>query len=264
MTARTISGENMKIAVAGGTGTVGHHVVEVARAAGHETTVLSRSTGVDVRSSTTLSTALAGVDVLIDTLNPASIRRAAAESFFTSTAARLQEAAARVGVAHVVVLSILGVEQVPAYGYFQAKLAQERTVAEGPVPATILRAAQFYEFAGQMVRLTRRGPIALVPRMRSQPVAARSAAEHLVRLAEAQRGGREELAGPEVHEIPELARRLVAARGEQLRVIGFPFPGAAGRQMRGDGLLAGPDTVIDGPSFTAWLTNEDARQVPLS
>jgi uncharacterized protein YbjT (DUF2867 family) len=254
----------MRMAIAGGTGTVGTYVVEAARAAGHQTTVLSRTTGVDVFRGTGMSGALADVDVLVDTLNPGSVRRAAAESFFTTTSTQLQAAAGRAGVKHVVMLSILGLEQVPGYGYFQAKLSQERTVAAGPVPATILRAAQFYEFAGQMVRLTRRGPVALVPKMRSQPIAARSVAEHLVRLAEARPGGRHELAGPEVQEIPELARRLVAARGERVHVIGFAMPGQVGRQLRSDAMLAGPGTAIDGPSFTTWLTGTDAHRLPLS
>ena len=41
-------GNRMRIAVAGGTGVVGRHAVEAARAAGHEVVVLSRSSGADV------------------------------------------------------------------------------------------------------------------------------------------------------------------------------------------------------------------------
>jgi uncharacterized protein YbjT (DUF2867 family) len=254
----------MRIAIAGGTGTVGRHVVEAAQAAGHQVTVVSRSHGVDVVSGAGLAEALAGADVVVDTLNTPSIRRGAAEAFFTTTSRHLQEAATRTGVRHVVLLSILGLENVPGYGYYHAKLAQERAVVDGPVPSTILRAAQFHEFAGQLIRLTRRGPIALVPKLRSQPVAARTVAEHLVRLAGAQPGSRLELAGPEAQEIPELARRLVAARQERLRVIGFSLPGRVGRLMRGDALLAGPGTALDGPSFSTWLTHPEARELPLS
>lgn len=254
----------MRIAVAGGTGTVGQHVVEAVWAAGHQAVVLSRGTGVDVRDGTGLAAALNGVDVLVDTLGPSSSRRAAAQAFFTTTSWQLQEAATRAGVRHIVLLSILGLERVPGYGYYRAKLAQERTVTEGLVPATILRAAQFYEFAGQMVRATRRGPLALVPKMRSQPVAARTVAEHPVRLADAQPGGRHELAGPEVHDIPELAHRLVAARGERVHVVGFSFPGQVGRQLRSGAIVPSPGTVTDGPPFTTWLTDSDACRLPLS
>ena len=254
----------MRIAVAGGTGTVGQYVVEAARAAGHEAVVLSRTTGVDVRDGTGLPAALAGVDVVVDTLGPPSSRRAAAEAFFTATARQLQQAGTRAGVGHIVSLSILELEAVPGFGYFRAKLAHERAVTAGPVPATILRAAQFHEFAGQMVRRTRLGRLALVPRMESQPVAARTVAEHLLSLAQTQPGGCRDLAGPEVHELPELARRLVAARGERVHVLGVPLPGQAGRALR-DGAAVPPlGTVTDGPPFATWLTGPDALRVPLA
>lgn len=42
----------MKIAVAGGTGRVGTHVVTVARGRGHDVVVLTRSAGVDLVAGT--------------------------------------------------------------------------------------------------------------------------------------------------------------------------------------------------------------------
>lgn len=65
----------MRIAVAGGTGTVGHHVVAHAKQAGHEVAVLSRSHGVDVRSGLGLADALKGADVVIDVTHPDSIEQ---------------------------------------------------------------------------------------------------------------------------------------------------------------------------------------------
>jgi uncharacterized protein YbjT (DUF2867 family) len=99
--------------------------------------------------------------------------------------------------------------------------------------------------------------------MRSQPVAARTVASHLVRLAEAQPGGTQELAGPEVHEMPDLARRLLAARGVRAWVLPLPIPGSAGRAMRGDALLATEGTTIEGPTFDTWLSSDDARHLPI-
>jgi len=60
----------VKIAVAGGTGTVGRYVVEAAERAGHEVTVLSRSTGVDVLTGVGLDAALHDVEVIIDHQHP--------------------------------------------------------------------------------------------------------------------------------------------------------------------------------------------------
>lgn len=253
----------MRIAVAGGTGVVGRYAVTAAEAAGHEVVVVSRRRGIDVRSGNGLDAALAGVEVVIDALNMMTQRRSEAEAFFTETSQRLQEAGTRAGVRHLVTLSIVGVDRASGYGYYAAKLAQERVATAGPVPATVLRATQFHEFALQMLRMMRKGPFAVVPRMKSQPVAARTVGEHLVRVAEKQPGGTLELAGPEVWEMPDLARKVLAARGVRAFVVPIPLPGQAAKAMRGEALLATDVTEIDGPTFDEWLRTDDARAVPL-
>lgn len=251
----------MRIAVAGGTGVVGSYVVEAARAGGNHVVVLSRRAGVDVRTGDGLDAALDGIDVVVDTLNATSIRPSTATEFFTETSRRLLDIGAAREVQHLVSLSIVGIDRVPEYGYYRAKLAQEDVVRGGPLPATILRATQFHEFPAQMLRALRVGPVAVVPRMRSQPVAARTVGEHLARLAGERPGGTRELAGPQVHDIADLARRFVAARGVPVRVVTASAPGRAGRKMRGDALLATAETAIDGPTFDEWLGGEDARRI---
>ena len=162
----------MKIAVAGGTGVVGSYTVDAAEAAGHDVTVLSRQRGVDVVSGAGLAAAMHGVDVVIDTLNTPSQNGSKASAFFTAAASQLQRAAADAAVGHIVTLSIVGLEHAPT-GYYQAKLAHEKAATTGPVPATIVRATQFFEFPAQVMARTKRGPVALMFRGRSQPVAAR-------------------------------------------------------------------------------------------
>jgi uncharacterized protein YbjT (DUF2867 family) len=195
--------------------------------------------------------------VAIDTMNAPSFTRRKAESFFRETSQRLQQAGEDVGVSHLVTLSIVGVDQVPGYGYYQAKLAHEAASRAGSVAVTVLRATQFHEFPGQVLSLTRKGPVAVMPRMRSQPVAARTVGQHLVRLAETRPGGTVELAGPEVHEIPELARKLLAGRGTRALVIPVALPGT--RPMREGALLANEGTTIDGPTFDEWLDTDDGQ-----
>ncbi len=251
----------MKLAVAGGTGVVGSYAVEAARAAGHDVVVLTRKHGVDVGSGEGLEAALQGAEVVIDALNSPSVARSEAEEFFRTTSRRLQEAGRAAGVGHIVSLSIIGIDRASSYGYYQAKLVQEQTVSAGPLPVTILRAAQFHEFAAQMVSWTRRGRFALVGHMRSQPVAARTVGEHLVRLSADPPGGTVELAGPEVHDVADLARRFVSAHATGIRVVPVPVPGRAGKEMRRGALLAGPATVVDGPPFDRWLQTGDAESV---
>ena len=55
-----------KIAVAGGTGRVGSHVVELLRERGYEAVPMSRSTGVDVITGEGLDAALDGAGTIID------------------------------------------------------------------------------------------------------------------------------------------------------------------------------------------------------
>jgi uncharacterized protein YbjT (DUF2867 family) len=249
----------VRIAVAGGTGVVGRHVVAAAADSGHEPVVISRRTGVDVRHGDGLEGALTGCDVLIDTMNSPSFVGRKAESFFRETSQRLQQAGENAGVRHLVIVSIVGIDRVPGYGYYQAKLAHEAAARAGSVAVTVLRATQFHEFPAQVLSVTRKGPVAVMPRMRSQPVAARTVGQHLVRIAETQPGGTVELAGPEVHEMPELARRLLAAQHTHALVIPLALPRT--RPMRDGALLAGADTRIDGPTFDEWLCTDDARQL---
>lgn len=237
----------MKIAVAGGTGVVGRHVVDVARERGHDVVVLTRSAGVDLTTGAGLAERLAGVDAVVDTSNQTSQKRAESEAFFGGVTRSLQAA----GAPHVVALSIVGVDVVPS-GYYAGKRLQERLLAEGTVPWSVLRATQFHEFAEQALDFARVGPLSLVPRMVTQPVAAREVGEALVGVAEAGPSGRvPDLAGPEVHDLVDLARRVAHGR----RVVPVRLPGAAGRAMRSGGLLPTSDGPRGAVTFDAWLAS---------
>lgn len=233
---------------------MGRYVVEALRAQGDEPAVLARARGVDLRTGAGLDAAMAGAAALVDVSNITTARGAAAEAFFRAVTQRLLDAGERAGVGHHVVLSVVGVDRVP-WGYYRAKLRQEEAARAGPVPATVLRATQFHEFAGQLLDRSR-GPVAVLPRMRVQPVAAREVGAALAALAVAPPAAAAEpaeLAGPEVHGLIDLARRTVRARGGRTRVLGVRLPGAAGRQLTGGGLLPGPGARRVGPAFADWL-----------
>jgi uncharacterized protein YbjT (DUF2867 family) len=171
-----------KIAVAGATGRVGRHVVDVLQAGGHDVVAMSRSTGVDVITGEGLAQALEGVDCVIDAATGPSAEQRAATDFFTAAARNLHQAGERAGVGRMVVVSIIGCDRF-AGGYGAAKLVHERAHLSGPIPVRILRAAQFHEFVEQLVDWGRQGEVSYVPRMRTQPVAARAVAQALADLA---------------------------------------------------------------------------------
>jgi len=247
----------MRIGVAGGTGLVGRHVVEQAAAAGHEAVVLSRSSGVDLVTGTGLLDALQGVGAIVDATNPETRDGASAAAFFTAVADNLQRAAARAGAAHVVTLSIVGVDRFRD-GYYAAKREHERAALAGTVPASILRATQFHEFPAQILVRNRREGVAHIPDRRVRTVAARTVAQALVGLAEAgPRDGVGELAGPEEADLPALARAFAARRGLRVEVIAEEVAG-----MRA-ALLPGPGARIAGPRFEDWLASADALALPV-
>lgn len=244
--------------MAGGTGVVGRHVVKAVSAAGHEPVVLARSHGVDLTTGVGLEEALDGVSAVVDVSNVTTLSRRTAERFFVLAAKNLLTAARHAGVGHHVVLSIVGVDRSPL-GYYRAKLRQEQVVLSGPVPATVLRATQFHEFADQILARVP-GPVAVVPRMRTQPVAASEVATHLVEIALGEpRARTADLAGPEVHDLVDLARQVSHARGLGRRIVPVRLPGGAGRAMTDGSLLPAQDGLRGEVRFADWLAGDVGR-----
>src|SRR2546421_10676816 len=81
-----------RIAVAGATGRVGRHVVDVLNEGGHDVVAISRSNGVDVITGDGLAAALAGVEVIIDTSTGPSAEQGPATEFFLTATRHLEEA----------------------------------------------------------------------------------------------------------------------------------------------------------------------------
>lgn len=243
----------MRIAVAGGTGTVGRHTVEAVRAAGHDAVVLSRSQGVDLVTGKGLDYALAGADAVIDVASIETLKASAAIEFFTAATGNLVSAAANAGVGHVVLLSIVGIDRIP-YDYYAGKIAQEKIVEASRVPWTILRATQFHEFAGQMFERAKLGPIHVAPNARTQPVAASEVGERLAALAAADPQGRvRDLAGPREEQLSDMVRAFARRTGFRGWIPRINVPGPQMAGMRAGHALPGPDADLGRQSFTEWL-----------
>ena len=247
-----------RIAVAGATGRVGRHVMDVLEADGHEVVAISRSHGVDVITGDGLAAALDGVDCVIDTATGPSAEQAAATEFFTTAARNLQEVGSQAGVRRIVVVSIIGTEKFTA-GYGAAKLAHEQAALAGPVPARILRAAQFHEFVELLMAWGRQGEVCYLPAMRTQLVAARTVAEALAALAvtpEPASAGAPvpEIAGPRQEYLPDIAALLAGRRGDVVKIETVSNPADPDDALNSSGaLLPGPHATLAGPTFAEWL-----------
>jgi uncharacterized protein YbjT (DUF2867 family) len=259
----------MKIAVAGATGRVGRHVVDVLEAGGQDVVAMSRASGVDVTTRDGLAEALTGVEAVVDAAGGASPDETEATEFFTASARNLHEFGKRAGVQRMVVVSIIGTDLFTS-GYGVAKVAHERAILSGPIPVRVLRATQFHEFVPQLVDWGRQGDVSYVQKMRTQLVAARTVAEALAALATDPEWAAEsasdasqysEIAGPKEEVLADAAKRLVARRGEALQIEEVSDPADPNRDVyEQGGLLPGPDTTLAGPTFDEWLDTDDATR----
>ncbi|QDQ09762.1 SDR family oxidoreductase [Streptomyces spectabilis] len=243
----------MKIVVIGGTGLVGSQVVALLRDRGHEVVAAAPSTGVDILTGDGLAPALKGADVVVDVSNSPSFEADAALDFFTRAARNVTAAERDAGVRHHVTLSIVGVDQVPDYGYYRAKVAQEEAVRAGGVAYSIVRATQFFEFVGPVMDMSPRGGEVRLPSLRLRPIASADVAAAVADAAQgAPSNGVRDIAGPEVHRLDRLGEIALAAKPDGRSVVtdetaglfaGFP-----------DGVLTGDGTAhIAATRYEDWL-----------
>lgn len=258
----------MLVLVVGGSGMAGSEVVAELLRRGEQVRVLSRGvrptpTGVaavhgDLRTGEGLDAALAGVDVVVNAANSASLRRKASEQVQSEGTQRLLDAARRAATAHYVGLSIVGIAHAPG-GYYAAKRAEERLVEQSPVPWSLLCATQFFELLDMMFSRAARLPVMPLPTgILLQPVEAVHAGVRLADLVEAGPSGRvPELGGPVREPLGDLATQWLRVRRLRRAMLPVPFPGKQGRQLRAGALCTaqpGP-----GPAFAQWLAGRTAR-----
>jgi uncharacterized protein YbjT (DUF2867 family) len=252
--------EQRKIAVAGATGRVGRHTVEVLEEAGHDVVRMSRASGVDLVTGEGLSEALAGVDSIVDAASWPTNEQKPATDFFVAASRNLQEEGERAGVQRIVVVSIIGADRVDA-GYIASKIPHERAMQSGPIPVSILRAAQFHEFVPLFLEWGRQGDVIYVPQMRTQLVAARTVAEALAELVNGSAPAPKssaatipEIAGPREESLVDVAKLVATRRGDSVRIEAVSDPNDPEQAVWASGaLLPGPDAVLAGPTFDQWL-----------
>jgi uncharacterized protein YbjT (DUF2867 family) len=242
----------MKIAVIGGTGLIGSQVVKNLNAAGHQAVPHAKSTGVDVISGEGLDTAVAGADVIVNVTNSPTFDEAS-PAFFQTSMDNLVAAARKGGVGHFVILSIVGVDQVPELDYYRAKTLQETLLEAGPIPYSIVRATQFMEFMDAVLSWTADGDTVRLPATPVQPIAAKDVAEAVARVAAgAPLNGIRNIAGPDIFTLDELGRITLSHKGDHRTVVTDPTAGMFA-VVPGD-VLTDKDAHLAPTRYTDWLS----------
>ncbi|RBQ17511.1 NmrA family transcriptional regulator [Spongiactinospora rosea] len=246
----------MRIAVAGATGNIGSLTTAVLRRDGHEVVAISRSQGVDLQTGDGLDDALTGVDAVVDAISSPPVSAEETVAFFGATTAGLLAAEQRAGVRHHVLLSIIGIDKVEGNAHYYGKREQERLVAEGPVPWTIVPVAQFHDFPAMVAGWFEQDGVATVPPLLMQPIAPADVAEVLAEIATGEPQGRyADVAGPDPQDLVDMARRTHQARGREVKLVPT-WSGPFGASMAGEVLLPGERVRIAPTTFEQWLAGQ--------
>ena len=244
----------MKIVVIGGSGLIGSKVVKNLLQRGHEVVAASPSTGVNTITGEGLAEALAGAQVVVDVANAPSWEDQAVLEFFEKSGRNLLAAEAAAGVGHHVALSVVGTERLLASGYFRAKLAQENLIKASPIPYTIVRATQFFEFVGSIAQFATEGATVRLPSALMQPILSDDVAGALADIALGEPiNGMVELAGPEPIRQDELVRQFLSATGDARKVITDVHARYYGIEVNDQSLVPGDNPRLGPTRFEDWL-----------
>lgn len=244
----------MKIVVVGGSGLIGKKVVVNLRQRGQEVVAASPSTGVNTVTGEGLTQALAGAEVVVDVANAPSWEDNAVLAFFEASGRNLLAAEAAAGVGHHVALSVVGTERLLASGYFRAKMAQEKLIKASPIPYTIVRATQFFEFVGGIAQFATEGQTVRVPPALMQPIGADDVAAAVADAALAKPlNGTLEVAGPEPIRQDDLVRQFLNATGDARTVSSDPKALYYGVAVNDQSLTPGDHPRLGATRFEDWL-----------
>ena len=255
--------KKMKIVVIGGSGLIGTKLVNILRQQGHEVVAASPSTGVNTLTGEGLKQALAGADVTVDVANAPSWEDKAVMDFFETSGRNLLSAEAATGVRHHVALSVVGTERLLASGYFRAKLAQETLIKASHIPYTIVRATQFFEFAGGIAQFATEGATVRLPSALMQPIVSDDVAAALADVAIAEPlNDTVEVAGPEPVRMDELIRQYLSAKGDSRKVITDPQALYYGVKVNDQSLTPGAHPRLGPTRFEEWLKKSTSSKNP--
>lgn len=230
------------VLVTGATGMLGRAVLTRLVAKGMPVRALSRhpqqhTEGVswvtgDVTTGAGIRQAVDGADTIVH-LASAPYRRGYTREVEIDGTRRILEEARSANVQHILYTSIIGCDRVP-WGYFRTKVEAERMVADGAVPASILRLGQFHDFVDQAFSsLAKAGLLVADRNVLAQPVDTSDVARRIHAAVGAGPCARiEEFAGPEVLSLRTAAEEWSTATRTRHFILPVRIPGQLGKAFR--------------------------------
>jgi uncharacterized protein YbjT (DUF2867 family) len=252
---------NIKVVVIGGSGLIGSKLVNNLSQQGHEVVAASPSSGVNTFTGEGLADALKGARVVVDVANAPSWEEKAVLEFFETSGRNLLAAETAAGVKHHVALSVVGTDRLLASGYFRAKMAQENLIKASPIPYTIVRSTQFFEFSRSIAQNATEGVTVRLPSALMQPIAADDVAAALADVAVGEPiNGMIEIAGPEQIRQDELVRRFLSATGDAREVITDVNARYYGLQVNDQSLVPSRSPRLGSIYFAEWMSRNTPQR----
>ncbi len=123
----------------------------------------------------------------------------------------------------------------------------------GPIPWSIVRATQFFEFVDAVLAWTGDADTVRLPATPIQPMAADDVARAVAEVsAGTPLNGTRDIAGPEIFTLDELGRITLEAEGDKRAVVTDPSAGMFAA-VPGDVIIAREGAVIAKTSYREWL-----------
>jgi uncharacterized protein YbjT (DUF2867 family) len=256
-----MKGTVMKIAVLGGSGLIGSKLVNLLRQEGHEVVSASLASGLNTITGAGLDEALAGVQVVVDVTNSPSFEDKAVLEFFETSGRNIVAAEVKAGVKHHVALSVVGSERLPESGYLRAKMAQENLIKASPIPYTILRSTQFFEFLGGIAQSGTVGQTVHLSPALVQPIASEDVVAVLANVVVSPPvNGIIEVAGPERVSLAELVKRFLINMGDSRQVLPDANARYFGAVLNDQSLTPGANPRIGSRSFEEWFSESQLKE----
>jgi uncharacterized protein YbjT (DUF2867 family) len=139
-------------------------------------------------------------------------------------------------------------------------LAQETLIGSGPVPYTIVRATQFFEFLTTIADSATVDGVVRLPDALIQPMATTDVAEAVaIAAVNAPVNGIAEVGGPQQFRLPDLIRTALTARGDSREVTADPHARYWGVDIDERTLVPGAGATLFDIRFEDWILETAAR-----